>query len=207
MTKVHQTPNIKWTDEEMILSLAFYVFIYRKNKNQKMITIFWSDLIKYTQNERTIGSINMRMSNFAYIDPLVKKGYAGGAPRCSKYWNDYLVNNCPTQNLVNIFSDFINKYAANPEIYEKYIDLSNKQTSLYTPLFSVTMDKIENESSNEHYLDVVKNICKKSAELVNCELDEIDPDSLINIIINSYKLGIMKHVDLNELINELYQKN
>lgn len=121
MNQNHQTPNIKWTEKELVLTLGYYVFVYKINKSAELITVFWSDLVNITKNMRTVGSVQMRISNFSYVDPEVKKGYAGGASKCTPLWFKYIQNGLPTNDLYNVFKHFC-KSTNHYDFYEEFLE-------------------------------------------------------------------------------------
>lgn len=68
-----------WSIDEMEITLAYYFFIYKKENTNKNNQKFAYDLIKMSGIQRTVDSVNLRIANFAYVDPLKKsKSLSGG---------------------------------------------------------------------------------------------------------------------------------
>lgn len=84
--------HIPWSREELILALNLYLKIpFGKVNSKNPDIIHLANIIG-----RTAGSVLMRLSNFASVDPYHQQrevvGLTGGIKQVEPIWNEFLYN-------------------------------------------------------------------------------------------------------------------
>ena len=114
------TKNIKWTRDELILSMAYYLKYRYYGKLppfeiEKLSTLFrcyhqhkGEILDKQTRSSR---SISARHDNFQYVDPINDKGLSGGKNIVKPIWDEFYTNRTKLFELAkHIENDLIDLY-------------------------------------------------------------------------------------------------
>lgn len=131
------SPKVLWTNEELIIVLGYYYFIYVNNTRKGDYYSFAEDLRKMTGNSRTNDSVGMRFSNYAYIDPSSNSGFANGYKKCIPIWNECINSDrTPKETFIKLFMSFVEKYGNKKSIYDPFV---NKYLS-YRSLNNVDVD-------------------------------------------------------------------
>lgn len=117
------SPRVKWSKEEMVLTLAYYFFIYQTNTRKQDYESFASDLRKMTNNNRSNGSVGMRFANYISVDPRKNAGGFSHADNSAlPIWNECIdENNIPKQKFIDTFINFINVYGKTNKIYNDFM--------------------------------------------------------------------------------------
>jgi hypothetical protein len=126
----------KWTESELELTLAFYLFDKTNSDATFYLSIFSKDLEKYTKNQRNPSTIGLRVANYHFYDASFKgKGLFGGGKAAKGVFEKY-TNQENFNQLKKHYLDFINLHV--DEKNKKYYP--NEQTILSTsvPLIKVT---------------------------------------------------------------------
>ena len=72
-----------WTEKEMVLTLAFYLF-EENVTSRKKIKDFSNKLYGVTKIKRSPSSIGLRIGNYQFVDPnYLGKGLNGGGKKSS----------------------------------------------------------------------------------------------------------------------------
>ena len=114
--------RVKWTDEEMTLTLAYYFFIFRFNSRKSDYEGFTDDLKQKTGNARSYGSVGMRFSNYNTVNTIDSlRGFMGGEAACKPFWEKYInQDGTPTDQLISIFASFIEQYGHHRPVYDDF---------------------------------------------------------------------------------------
>lgn len=118
-----KSERIPWTDDEMELVLAYYIFIYEYTTRKADYESFTNDLRKLTGNSRSYGSVGVRFGNYISVDPTKDStGFKGGDKRCQEVWDKCIgANRKPKDYLIKKFLDFILKFGNKKSIYDDFV--------------------------------------------------------------------------------------
>ena len=117
------TKNIKWTREELILSMAYYLKYRYYGKLPPFEIEKLSTLLRtyhkhkgeiLDKQTRSLRSISARHDNFKYIDPINSthnKGLSGGENTVKPIWDEFYTNRTRLFKLAkHIENDLIDLY-------------------------------------------------------------------------------------------------
>ncbi len=177
---VFKAERIKWSDNEIRITLGYYYFIYQKNKNKKMYEIFTNDLNEMTGKKRGKDSVGVRFANFDYANPFkTARGFSGGGNRCVYFWHECIdENGMAYPKFVALFAGFVaffgkmdySIYGDFINAYPEYFGLEQKHPSLSKE----NNERIE-KFNKEHKLDQIhssadfaKTIAIEASKLLEC---------------------------------------
>ena len=194
----NKAKRIPWTNEEMILTLYIYLTHNPEelHKYSSFLKEFCSRLNKYTGNNRTTSSIEMRISNYKSVDPDYKKiGLANGGKSVLDFWNRY---HSDMEYMTALYNKFSNDTMS--EITEDSLEELNNIEKRFIN------EKIADKDS---YIESTINIRNGAIQRVfrnnliiefneKCALCGISNKSLL---ISSHILPYSKCVDKKDMIN------
>ena len=187
-----------WTDEEMILTLYIYLTHNPEelHKSSKFLIDFCERLNRFTGNERTPSSIEMRISNYKSVDPNYKKvGLANGGKSVEEFWNRY-------HDKMNYMDSLYKKFVDNT-----LIDITDEAVE--------ELEQIEKEYINENVSDKDSYI-ESTINIRNGSIQRVFRDNLIiefnqkcaicginqkNLLISSHILPYSMCDDKKDMIN------
>lgn len=143
-----------WTEEELILTLGYYLF--EKNPNSKInLENFSIKLFNKTGIKRTFGSIGMRVANYIYVDPNDDaKGLSGGKNQVLPIWEEYVTTDPKLEKISVIYQNFINEIELKieKEFYDTetldFVNISKKHTNISYFDRSQKVKKVSLERAN-----------------------------------------------------------
>lgn len=137
LSKRFPSPPVLWTNDELRITLGYYYFIYVDNKSERDCYSFAEDLRKMTYNSRTNGSVKMRLSNYASLDPLSNSGFENCYKKCAPIWNECInLDRTPKESFIKLFMEFIEKYGDKKSIYAPFV----MKYSSYRSLNNINID-------------------------------------------------------------------
>jgi hypothetical protein len=102
--------RIKWTKDELELTLAFYLFDKLNSDSNFYLKIFSSDLEKLSNIFRNSSTLGLRVANYHFYDSEFKgKGLFGGG-KAAKHTFEKYANQENFEILKRKYIDFINKF-------------------------------------------------------------------------------------------------
>lgn len=115
--------SVPWGKEELIITLGYYFFIYKKNTRKKDYILFANDLRKMTGNSRTNDSVGLRFMNYANIDNSNNgANLSAGKTKCLPIWKECIEEDgTPKISFIRKFLKFIEQYGAKNDIYNEFL--------------------------------------------------------------------------------------
>lgn len=157
------TTRIKWTELEMILTLAFYFFV-DKHDDKRLIREFTKRMNILTGLSRSENSVGLRIANYKSADPKYidsgKEGLTGGGKAVREVFDKFVTNDHSHEMLSKTWSNFLNE--KNIEIIKRneYVtDNGNKTYVVCTVVY------YRSEKVRDNVLKRANGFC----ELCNCK--------------------------------------
>jgi hypothetical protein len=128
--------RLKWTESELELTLAFYLFDKTNSDSIFHLKLFSKDLEKHTKKQRSPSTLGLRVANYHFYDASFKgKGLFGGGKAAKEVFEKY--TNQENFNLLKKqYIEFIKLHVddKNKKYYPNEIDIF----STSVPLIKVT---------------------------------------------------------------------
>lgn len=138
--------KIKWTDFEMMITLAFYTFT-RNRDDKKKIKAFTKRMNNLSGIKRSANSVGLRIANYKAVDPKYVqtggKGMSGGGKMVNKYFDEYVTNEPSLETLANAWSNFLNGESLDYIQSNKYYANQNKKTSVVNVVVFNRSEKVK----------------------------------------------------------------
>lgn len=224
---VFKADKIKWSDNEIRITLGYYYFIYQKNTNKKMFEIFTKDLNEMTGNKRGKDSVGVRFANFDYANPFkTAKGFSGGGRRCVPIWHECIdENGMPYPKFISLFAGFVAFFGKmDLSIYGDFINsypeyFGNAKNNSGS-LSKTTIDRIRSFSIDRDWdqfhspANLAKSISIEANELLECfqwSDDKYDlqnvKEELADVIVYCQDMLDKLGLDADEIVNAKMDQN
>lgn len=218
--------KIKWSDNEMRITLGYYYFIYLKNSNKKMFELFTKDLNSMTGNKRGKDSVGVRFANYDYANPAkTNKGFAGGGSRCVPIWNECIdENGNPYPKFISLFAGFVaffgkmdySVYGEFINAYPEYFGLEKHTSSMKQD----TIDRIRRFTIDRDWdqfhspANLAKSISIEANELLECfqwdeehyDINEVK-EELADVLVYCRNMLDKLELDEDEIVNAKMEQN
>lgn len=218
--------KIKWSDNEIRITLGYYYFIYLKNTNRKMFEIFTDDLNQMTGNKRGRDSVGVRFANFDSVNPAkINKGFVGGSSRCTPIWNECIDKNMkPFPKFVSLFAGFVAFYGKmDYSVYGDFINAYPEYFGIEKNNGSVknkTIERIRKFSEDRDWdqfhspANLAKSISIEANELLECfqwdeehfDINEVK-EELADVLVYCRNMLDKLNLDEDEIINAKMDQN
>lgn len=178
--------NVKWTPEEFLLCLYFYL------THDVNIRKYDSELIEFAKRsnaispiKRTVASRYFRLMNYRYVDPKKGgKGFSGGKNQCGPFWEKY------SNNLKDL-----------KEIYEKFIIKTE-----FTQNKNYTDEIIDQELTKNNDEYIINNCENDKVEFIKI-IDEINSYIIKEQLVNDKDAFFETVINIRNPLFQMHFKN